>query len=106
MKEKILEEIKQDLADNYRNDEEVLKVLLEDVINDALFSSNRIFNSDKEKQIEVLKSNIKKAVKNIYLRRGTEDVKSSSQSGESNNYSSAIEEMTLDIIKQNKRILI
>lgn len=106
MKEKILEEIKQDLADNYRNDEEVLKVLLEDVINDALFSSNRRFNLDKDEQLKVLKSNIKKAVKTIYLRRGTEDVKSSSQSGESNNYASAIEEMASDIIKQNKRILI
>ena len=55
MKEKMLEEIIKDLADNYRNDEEVLKVLLEDVINDALFSSNRRFNLDKDEQLKVLK---------------------------------------------------
>lgn len=106
MKDKILEEIKKDLASNYRNDDDVLNVLLDDVINDALFMSNRRFLKDKEKQIEILSSNIKKATKSIYLQRGTEDVKSSSFNGENNIYQDAIENMNRDIIRECKRILI
>lgn len=102
----LLEEIIADLADNYRNDEDVLSSLLDDVINDALSISNRKFKSDKESQILILKSNIKKATKAIYLQRGTEDVSSSSESGISNTYDKVIETMTLDIIRQGKRILI
>lgn len=103
----ILEEIKKDLSDNYYdNDDTVLKNLLEDVIADALSISNRKFKSDKVNQIEILSSNIKKAVKTIYIQRGTEDVKSSGEAGESKTYADSIEIMEKDIIRQNKRIMI
>lgn len=102
----ILGQIISDLSDNYRNDEQVLQDLLEDVISDALHCSNRHFKTDKADQLEILKSNIKKAVKTIYLQRGAEDVKSNSIAGESNTYDNAIETMKKDIISQNKRVMI
>lgn len=106
MKERILKEIIRDLADNYRNDIEVLDNLLDDVINDALFMSNRINKGNLDKQLIALKSNIKKAVKAIYLQRGVEGVVSDSQSGLNNNYDDVMETMKRDIIKQNKRLYI
>ena len=106
MKERILKEIIRDLADNYRNDIEVLDNLLDDVINDALFMSNRINKGNLDKQLIALKSNIKKAVKAIYLQRGVEGVVSDSQSGLNNNYDDVMETMKKDIIKQNKRLYI
>lgn len=105
METTILEEIIIDLADNYRDDEDVLRSLLEDTINDALFLSNRIKKQNREMQLSILKSNIKKAVKTIYLQRGSEDSSSTSQNGISNTYSNAIDIMKKDIISQNKRIL-
>lgn len=104
MKEEILEEIIEDLADNYRKDEEVLVSLLDDVIEDALSMSNRKFKLDKDNQLLILKSNIKKAVKSIYLQRGIEDVSSNSANGESNTYEKVMDTMLNDIIKQNKRL--
>lgn len=106
METKILKEIEADLSFNYYGDEDVLKSLLDDVINDALFMSNRKNKTDRDNQLEILKSNIKKAVKSIYLQRGTEDVSSGSSNGESNNYSNAMEIMEKDIIRQNKRLMI
>lgn len=103
----ILEQIKTDLGDNYyENNDDLLRSLLEDVVEDALFLSNRKFKSDKVDQIDILSSNIKKAVKTIYLQRGTEDVKSSGEAGESKTYADAIEMMEKDILRQNKRIMI
>lgn len=104
MRKKIIDEIIRDLADNYNNDSYVLSDILEDMIMSALSISNR--RVDTEKNIEILKDNIKKATKTIYLRRGTEDVVSSSQSGLNNVYDNAIETMKKDIISQNKRVLI
>lgn len=106
MVDKILNEIIEDLADNYREDKNVLTSLLDDVIDDALSMSNRKFKSDKDNQLLILKSNIKKAVKTIYLQRGTEDTSSNSQSGMSNTYDKAMETMLNDIIRQNKRVMI
>lgn len=106
MQNTILEEIKADLDALYRDDEEVLNSLLEDVIRDALFISNRQHKKDSDNQLEILKSNIKKAVKSIYLQRGSEDVKSLGQSGISSSYVNAIEVMEQDILRQNKRLFI
>ncbi len=106
MREEILEEIIKDLSDNYREDKDVLEFLLDDVIEDALFMSNRRFKRDKDSQLLILKSNIKKCVKTIYLQRGVEDVTSGSSNGISNTYDRAVETMQNDIIRQNKRIMI
>lgn len=104
MRNSILNEIKEDLSDNYRNDDNVLSAILDDVITDALMISNRGHKLDVDNQLSILKSNIKKAVKTIYLQRGTEDVKSNGQNGLSNAYVSAVEEMGKDILRQNKRL--
>lgn len=107
-KQELLESIKTDLDANYRNDEDVLNELFEEVLNDALFISNRksLYSIADETQITILASNIRKCVKSIYLQRGSEDVASQSLSGISNTYDDAIERMKSDIIKQGKRRLI
>ena len=108
MKNTIKNEIIAELGEMYNtNDENVLKSILEDVINDALYVSNRQYkyNQDEDEQLTILKSNIKKAVKTIYLQRGTEDVISETQSGISKNYDIVMETMKQDIIRQNKRLL-
>ena len=109
-KNNLLNSIIADLGANYQDDDrEVLGALLEDVVNDALIVSNRKqYATDQktlEAQLDVLSSNIKKAVKSLYLLRGAEDVKSQSQAGLSMNYENAIETMTYDIIRTNKRVL-
>lgn len=110
IQETLQNEIIANLAENFREgDEEILAEILEGVINDALLMSNRKYRAvdeeSTEAQIVVLASNIKKAVKTIYLQRGVEDVRSNSQSGLSNTYDVAMETMLNDIIRQNKRIL-
>ena len=102
-REDVLSEVKADLGENYiSSDESVLMSILTDVIEDALRMSNRANN---ENNLSVLKSNIKKATKSIYLLRGVEDVKSNSQSGLSNTYDNVMETMLTDIIRQNKRLM-
>lgn len=105
LKNNILNEIISDLGDNYvSTDNAVLRSIMNDVITSALYVSNRRVES--ESNLNLLKDNIKKATKTIYLRRGTEDVTSNSSSGLNNTYDNAIQTMTSDIIKQNKRVLI
>ena len=103
----IQKEIIAELGEMYNtNDDKVLKSILEDVITDALYVSNRQYKSNKEEQLTILKSNIKKAAKTIYLQRGVEDVTSETQNGISKTYDIAIETMKQDIIRQNKRLLV
>lgn len=106
------ESIITDLGDNFKSgDESLIKQLLEEVLNDALIISNRdkLYVNETDEtdstQIKVLSSNIRKAVKTIYLQRGAEDVVSNSVSGLSNSYDAAIETMSKDIIRQGKRII-
>lgn len=105
-KQELLESIKLDLGANFKDDSQVLENLFDEVLNDALFISNRktLYETD-EKQLDVLASNIRRCVKTIYLQRGAEDVTSSSTSGISNTFDDAIERMKADIIKQGKRLL-
>ena len=108
--EELCEAIERDLGVNYNSEDgNVLRDLVEDVIEDALKLSNRDARATtpeaKEAQVAILQSNIKKAVKAIYLQRGTEDVKSNSQSGLSNTYDDVMDTMLKDIVRQNKRIL-
>lgn len=102
-KAELLEQITRDLAQNYRaSDATILSDILDDVIEDALYISNRTNTSNN---LKLLRSNIKKAVKSIYLLRGVEEVKSDTQSGLSNTYDDVMETMLKDIIRQNKRLL-
>ena len=93
----MVKEIIDDLAENYRNDENVLRRLIDDVTAEALFISHR----DKS-QADLLKFEIKNCVKSIYLQRGSEDSTSKSESA---TYVDAIQKMRNDIIKNGKRIM-
>ena len=103
MRDDIFNEIVLELGENYVSDDEnVIKSILNDVINDALFISNRRVES--QTNLSILKSDIKKAVKTIYLQRGTDDVSNISTAGTSSTFVNAIEVMKNDIIRENKRI--
>ena len=109
-KETLLSSIITDLGANYQSsDSALLGALLDEVISDALIVSNRMQYSKTTEgmsaQLDVLSSNIRKAVKSIYLLRGAEDSKSSSVSGISTTFENAIETMNYDIIRSNKRVL-
>lgn len=107
-KANLLSSIKTDLGANYQeSDSNLLGALLDEAVNDALIASNRWQFKDTalEAQLDILGSNIRKCVKSMYLLRGAEDVKSQSVSGLSSTYENAIETMTHDIIRSNKRIL-
>lgn len=94
-------EIIADLGENYNSsDEAVLETILNEVTADALSISNR---SNTEVNKILLKSEIKKCVKTIYLQRGSEDVKSLSTSGLSSSYVDAYNELRDNIIKNGKR---
>ena len=99
----------QDLGANYKGDDEVLSALLDDVIGDALFVSNRdqlVKDSETmDEQIGILSSNIRRAVKTIYLQRGSEDVKSQSLAGLSSGYDEVFETLKNGIIRNGKRIV-
>ena len=97
----IFDEVKRDLGVNFNNtDVQVLQTIIDKVVANALFISNRSKND-----IELLKPEIEECVKTIYLQRGTEDVSSQSQSGLSSNFKNAIETMRNDIILNGKRIV-
>lgn len=93
-----IDKIKADLGANYREDEEVLKEILEEVSSIALDISN---NKDKEKLFPY----IKKTVKAIYLCRGAEGLQSRSEGSISNSYEDIIEKLRNDIIKNGLRRL-
>jgi len=97
----IFNEVKRDLGVNFKNtDVQVLQTIIDKVVANALFISNRSKND-----IELLKPEIEECVKTIYLQRGTEDVSSQSQSGLNSNFKNAIETMRNDIILNGKRIV-
>lgn len=100
MREKVLAELINDLADNFRNDKEVLSTILDDTISNALFVSNR---KDTDNNIQLLVPEIKKAVKSIYIQRGSEGSKSLSELGTSNTFENPLEEMEKSIVKNGKR---
>lgn len=102
MQEKVLTELIQDLADNYRNDKNVLSTILNDTISNALFVSNRSYNN---KNIMILLPEIKEAVKSIYLQRGSEGSNSVSELGTSNSFKNPLEEMKKSIVSNGKRLI-
>ena len=105
-KQELQSSIEADLGANYQSsDSELLGAILDEVIQDALLASGRNFLPDQEAQLGILSSNIRKAVKSIYLLRGAEDVKSQSVSGLSSTFENAVEQMTYDIIRTGKRVL-
>ena len=99
----MLEEIKTDLADNFRaGDEEILNKYIDEVTADALSISNRKRSAEN---IALLSSEIKQCVKEKYLQRGAEGSNSLSDSGKSISFSNPIENMRVNIVKAGKRVL-
>ena len=88
-----------DLGANFREDEDVLEEILEEVSSIASDISNR--DSDDEKLFPY----IKKATKAMYLTRGAEGLKSKSESGVSDSFEDIIEVLRNDIIKNGLRML-
>ncbi len=102
-KKTLLENIKQDLNVNYdEKDYRILDDLLDDTITNAFLISNRKENLNN---LKVLSTEIKECVKTMYLQRGTEDVKSSGESGRSSVFKDPLEQLRNNIIKNGKRVL-
>ena len=92
----MLEEIIEDLGDNYNDaDEDVLESIIERVTTVAQTLSN---NDSQE-----LNPYIKTCVKAEYLSRGGEGLSSLSESGKNSSFIDNIEKMRNDIIKAGLR---
>ena len=107
----LLNSIISDLGANYStSDAGLLSSLLDEMIDEALFISNRRFLATDEVmlglQLDILAPNVRRAVKTVYLQRGAEDVTSQSRSGLSSTYDLAVETMQKDIARTGKRIVI
>lgn len=110
-KQELLTSIQADLGANYQStDGALLGALLDEVIDDALFISNRRYLVNDEdslnNQLAILRTEIRKAVKSIYLQRGTEDTTSQSMNGMSGSYPDPIEVLKKDIISTGKRLML
>lgn len=98
----MLNEIIRDLSENFNEgDEQILSDYIDEVTTDALSISNREMNS---KNINLLKSEIKKCVKSLYLQRGGEGTTSLNASGVSSSFIDAKEVLRKDIVNSGKRV--
>lgn len=95
--ENSIEKIVADLGANYKEDEEVLTDILEEVSSIASDISNRPKNDEK------LFPYIKKATKAIYLSRGAEGLTSRNEGSISTSFEDIIEKLRNDIIKSGLR---
>lgn len=96
----MLNEIKNRLADNYQNDDNVLKGLIDEAQTIALSISNR---KNTEENINLLRPYIEEYVIATYLSRGGEGLNSLSDSGKSSSFKSAKDEMRSNIIRDGLR---
>lgn len=94
-----IDKIIADLGANYKEDKEVLEEILKEVSSIASDISNR------QKDDEKLFPYIKKAVKAIYLCRGSEGLQSRGEGSISSSYEDIIEKLRNDIIKNRLRRL-
>lgn len=94
-----VDKIIEDLGANFKNDEEVLEEILNDVSSIASNISNRKIDDEK------LFPYIKKATKAIYLCRGAEGMTSRGEGSISSSYEDIIEKLRNDIIKNGLRRL-
>ena len=98
----MLEEIKADLADNFREgDDTILQGYIDRVTADALSISNR---KDTEANRNLLETEIKQCVKSLYLQRGGEGNTSLTAGGTSSSFKDSLEELRVNIVKAGKRV--
>lgn len=108
MKEQVLEKIKARLGDNYKqSDASVLSEILDEVIIQAEFISNRDINLEdaNDANFKLLTPEIIDASIIAYQIRGVESLKSQSELGQSNTFLDYTEKLRGDIIKNGKRIV-
>ena len=99
----MLEEIIEDLADNFQTgDEAVLQKYIDETTTSALSISNR---TNTPININLLTSEIKKCVKSKYLQRGSEGSKSLNAGGVSSSFENPDEVMRIEIVKSGKRVV-
>lgn len=98
IKNKICEIVSCNLAENYQDDMDVLKNIVDEVSDEALSISNR-------QTIIGLESEIAKCVRAEYLQRGAEGLKSLSEGGRSSSFEDNIEKMRNNIVKNGKRVI-
>ena len=100
----MLNEIIAELGENYNaEDEALLEQIIDETTSNALFISNRV---DTVYNRDLLKPEIKQSVISQYLRRGTEDVTSLSQSGLSSSYVDYVDQLRNNIVKNGKRVIV
>lgn len=92
-----IEKIIADLGANYKEDEEVIKEILEEVSSIASDISNR--KADDKRLFPY----IKKATKAIYLSRGAEGLTSRNEGSISTSFEDIIDKLRNDIIKSGLR---
>lgn len=92
-----IDKIIADLGANYRNDEDVLKDILEEVSSIASDISNRTADDEK------LFPYIKKAVKAEYLDRGAEGLTSRGEGSMSSSFEDTMDKLRNNIIKSGLR---
>lgn len=103
------------LGDNYKStDEEVLKSILDEIISNASYISNREIDTSstnpevatlKDENLKILSPEITIACVIAYENRGVESVESQSALGESNKFVDYTEKLRNDIIKNGKRVI-
>lgn len=93
-----IDKIIADLGANYREDKEVLEEILEEVNSIA-------FNISNNKNKDQLFPYVKRAVKAIYLTRGSEGLQSQNVGSISYSYEDIIDKLRSDIIKNGLRRL-
>jgi len=109
----VLQIIKDRLGDNYiDSDENVLKSILDSIILQADYISNRDINTNskdllvkEDTNLGILSPEIIDASVIAYQNRGVESVKSKSELGESNTFVDYTEKLRNDIIKNGKRVI-
>lgn len=98
IKRKILDNVTRNLANNYRDDVDTLREIIDNVSCMALSISNR-------KSLFTLEPEISQCVIAEYLRRGAEGSSSISEGGHSISFEDNIEKMRNNIIKNGKRVI-
>lgn len=97
----MLEDVKRDLGATFNTEEyDVLKRLIDEVTRDALSISNR---EDTEENRNLLYSEIKQCVKELYLQRGSEGSSSFSDSGKSTTFTKPFDNLRANIVNSGKR---
>ena len=108
MKQTVLQKIIAILGDNYKTtDSAVLESLLDQVITQASYISNRDIDleSQEDDNFKLLTPEIINATVIAYETRGVESVKSQSELGQSNTFVDYTEKLRNDIIKNGKRVI-